>query len=155
MALKQKIADTTRLGYYEGKIPMQYRYTAGLGGDKFLKGILAGKLFGSVAEASGTVYCPPRIFCEDSFEAIENFVELELKGILESFTISCEDLHGDPLAEPVILGFARVDGTDGGLVAPLACDIEELEIGMPIKIGFKPKKEREGAITDLLFSAAD
>ncbi len=155
MALKEKINNTTLHTYVEGRIPMQYRYTYGLAGEEFFKKIKDGKLIGSRAEQSETVYCPPRIFCEDSFEEITEFVDLDGVGVLESFTISCEDLHGETLDRPVIVGFVRFLDADGGLAAPLYCPVEDLEIGMPVKLAFVPKKERVGAITDVYFMPVD
>lgn len=150
MALKEKITQTTHLTYFEGKIPISFRYTYGLAGELFFRQIKDGKLIGSVAQESGTVYCPPRIFCEDSFEEITDTMELPGTGVVETFTICCEDMHGQPQA-PELLALVRLDEADGGLVAPLHCDLDDVFIGMPVKIGFVPKKERQGNPNDIFF----
>jgi len=151
MPLKEKIDRNTRQGYYEGNIPMSYRYTLGLAGEQFFRKIKEGKLIGSVAEDSETVYCPPRIFCEDSFEEITHYVELPGSGIVESFTVTFEDLHGAKLPEPRIIALVMFDGADGGFAAPLRCDYDEAEIGMRVQLAFVPKTRRVGAITDVYF----
>jgi uncharacterized OB-fold protein len=105
---------------------------------------------------SDTVYCPPRVFCEDSFEAIDlaDLVELPGTGTVETFTVCCENGSGDP-QDPVILAFVRFDGADGGFVAPLECDFEAVEIGMRVQLSFVPKKERKGCINDVFFVPAE
>lgn len=148
MAIKEKVTNTTRLTYFEGEIPISHRYTYGLAGERFFRGLMDGKLLASVAEKSGTVYCPPRIFCEDSFEAIERFIELPGTGEVESFTICCEDLHGEPMA-PLLIAFVRFDGSDGGMALPLKCDPEDAFIGMDVQLQFVPKKQRKGHLSDV------
>ncbi|RJO69417.1 MAG: Zn-ribbon domain-containing OB-fold protein [Myxococcales bacterium] len=150
MAIKEKITQTTHLSYYEGKIPISYRYTYGLAGELFFRKLKEGKLIASVAQQSGVIYCPPRIFCEDSFEEITDYVELDGAGVVESFTISCEDMHGDE-QEPTLIAFVRFDGADGGFAAPLRAEASAVYIGMEVKLAFAPKAQRKGSITDVYF----
>ncbi|MDD5011865.1 MAG: Zn-ribbon domain-containing OB-fold protein [Phycisphaerae bacterium] len=150
MALRNKITKNQNLTSFEGRIPMNYRYTFGLAGESFFRKLKEGKLTASVAKQSGVVYCPPRIFCEDSFEEISETIELSGEGIVESYTVSCEDIHGDAI-EPEIIALVKFDETEGGFAAPLKCEIEDAYIGMPVKLAFIPKNQRKGAITDVYF----
>lgn len=150
MAVREKLTQTTDLGYYEGEIPLSYRYTKGLAGDGFFKGLMKGKITASVAKESGTVYCPPRIFCEDSFEEIDEIIELSGLGIVESFTVCFEDLHGDHM-EPVVIGLITLEGASTMLPAKIICDPEEVFIGMPVKAEFVAEADREGTLNDVTF----
>jgi uncharacterized OB-fold protein len=150
MAVREKIAKNTDLTFYEGAIPMKYRYTYGLAGENFFRKLMDGRLIASVSKQSGKVYCPPRIFCEDSFEEISEIIELSGKGTIESFTICCEDLHGY-CQDPVIIALVRFDGTDTGFAAPLKCEYDEPFIGMRIELKFVPKNKRTGSINDVYF----
>ncbi|GAB4296547.1 MAG: Zn-ribbon domain-containing OB-fold protein [Myxococcota bacterium] len=150
MAIREKITNTTELSYFEGKIPMKYRYTYGLAGEEFFRKLKEGKLIASIARESGTVYCPPRIFCEDSFEEITETVTLSGKGEVVSYTICFEDGSGKPQL-PKIIALVRFEGADGGFAAPLRADPEKIYIGMPVKLEFIPKNQRKGAITDVYF----
>lgn len=150
MAVREKIARTVDLGYYEGEIPLQYRYTFGLAGEQFFRKLGQGKLIGSVSKKSGVVYCPPRIFCENSFEEITDIVELSGEGTVKSHTLCYEDLHG-ARREPVLIAFVQFDGADGGFAAPLDCDPGEVYIGMPVELKVVPKNKRTGSIKDVYF----
>ena len=150
MAIKEKITSNIELSYFEGRIPMQYRYTYGIAGDRFFRGLKEGKLIGSRAKQSGIVYCPPRIFCEESFEEIDDIVNLNGKGEVESFTVCFEDLHGMPQL-PEIIALVKFDGADTGFAAPLKCDLEEACIGMRVKLSYVPKNRRKGSINDVYF----
>jgi uncharacterized OB-fold protein len=148
MAVREKITKNIALSYFEGEIPMKYRYTMGLAGEKFFQEIKNGKLTASVANNSGTVYCPPRIFCEDSFEAIDEIIELTGEGTLESFTICFEDLHGDH-QDPVIIALVRFDGADTATPVKMQSDLDEPFIGMRVVAKYVPKSKRTGSINDI------
>ncbi|MGC9324123.1 MAG: Zn-ribbon domain-containing OB-fold protein [Desulfomonilia bacterium] len=148
MAVREKIAQTTDLGYFQGEIPMQYRYTFGLAGEDFFRKLMKGKLTASVSKKSGIVYCPPRIFCEDSFEEISEIIELSGKGTVQSFTVCYEDLHGNR-QDPVTIALVQFDGADTGLAAPLVSD--DPCIGMRVELKLVPEKKRKGSVTDIFF----
>jgi uncharacterized OB-fold protein len=71
-------------------------------------------------------------------------------GVLDSYTITYFDTDGEPLAEPIILGFIRIDQTDGGLIHKVG-DIkpESLKIGTKVEAVFEDKGKRTGALTDI------
>jgi uncharacterized protein len=154
MSVREKITKNIALSYFEGEIPMKYRYTMGIAGEKFFRAIMNGKLTASVAAESGTVYCPPRIFCEDSFEAVDEIIELSGKGTLESFTICFEDLHGD-YQEPAVIALVRFDEADTATAVKMQADLDEPFIGMRVEAKFVPKNKRTGSINDIYVVAAE
>ncbi len=150
MAIRDKITHTTHLSYFEGQIPISYRYTYGLAGEAFFQKFKLGKLIASVESDTGMVYCPPRIFCEDTFEAIDQIVELDGTGTVESYTVVFEDMHGEEQA-PVVIAYVVFDGADGGFAAPLDVNPEEAVIGMDVQLKFVKKADRQGCINDVYF----
>jgi uncharacterized OB-fold protein len=154
MAVREKITKNISLGYFEGEIPMKYRYTMGVAGEKFYRAVMNGKLTASVAKGSGTVYCPPRIFCEDSFEAIDDIIELSGAGTLESFTFSFEDLHGDS-QDPVIIALVKFDGADTATPVKMQAELDEPFIGMRVEAKFLAKNKRAGSINDIFVVPAE
>jgi len=55
------------------------------------------------------------------------------------------------LAEPEIMALIQLDGADSVLAHRLSeVDPDDLRIGMRVRAVFKPKKEREGSILDIM-----
>jgi len=72
------------------------------------------------------------------------------RGTVHTYTVLHVDLEGSPLAEPEIMAFVKLDGSDGGLVHRLGeVSPDEVEIGMTVEAVFKAKGEREGSILDI------
>jgi len=92
---------------------------------------------------------PPRIFCEWCFKPIEEYEELEPRGIIESYAISYVNERGEKSDTPEIFAAIRIFGSDTTLIHKLIAKPEEVDIGLEVEAVFKPKEEREGKITDI------
>jgi len=144
----------TQIKHWLGHMEVEYyHYTAGLAGERFFTALREeGRLLGSRCEKCGLTYIPPRIYCERCFAELEEFVDVGLRGRVRSFTLARIDRDGRPLSPPEIRALISFgdDTTDLlhllGEVAP-----EELCIGMEVEAVLKPKREREGKITDILY----
>ncbi len=153
MSFTDALAHPTEVRPYRGSIPLTYRYTAGVAGEKFLRHLMAGKIYGTACPNCDYTYVPPRLYCERCFEALDdaNWVEVGPEGELVSFTAVAVDLDGAPLTNPRLVGLVRLDGASGVLLHDLhAEDLAELRVGMRVKAVFKPVAERHGSITDIL-----
>jgi uncharacterized OB-fold protein len=151
MALIERIQDTRDAGYWTGRIPLNYVYTAGRAGEMFFRKLKdQGKFTGASCPKCSRVYLPARIFCERCFERLEgNVVDVPNSGVVETFTV-CHETYDEKHKQPTIVAFIRLDGTDGGLMHWLAkIDPEEVFIGLPVKAVFKPKAQRVGSILDI------
>ncbi len=139
----------------EGDIPIQSRYTYGLAGEKFFREIMDNaRLLGTRCENCEYTYVPPTLFCERCFAKLEDWVEVGPEGTVQSFTVLLEDLDGSPLAEMEIMALIQLDGADSVLVHRLGdVGLDELAIGMRVTAVFKPPKEREGSILDIVHFA--
>lgn len=152
MALIERIEHTTKAGYWTGAIPLNYRYTAGRAGQKFLAHLKdTGELLATRSEASGVTYVPPMIYCERTLERIEdNYVSLQARGTVHAFTVCHETYDGTPKEEPSIVAMIRIDGSDGGLVHWLGdVDANDVKIGMTVHAVMKPASERKGSVLDI------
>jgi len=150
MSLIERITKTGDARAWYGDMPIESRYTAGLAGERFLRALKEGKIMGLRCPKCEFVYLPPRIFCPYCFSPLEEWVEVENQGAIETYTILNVDLDGNPLEEPKIVALVNIDGTFGGLVHFLGeVELDELYIGLPVEALFKPKKEREGSILDI------
>lgn len=139
--------------HWVGDMEADYIYTTGIAGDRFFKTLRdKGKLSATCCKKCDITYIPPRMYCENCFEELTTWKELEPKGIVETFTIANIDEKNKKLGKPRVWAFIKVDGTDGGLVHNLGdIDPEDIKLGMRVEAVLKPQKERKGEITDILY----
>lgn len=133
----------------EGSIHIEYQWSAGIAGERFLSELRDHKrIMGTKCRRCGRVMVPPRIFCEECFVDDVGWVEARPTGRLVTFGECYFSTDGKRLDEPWILGIVKLDGTDGGLIHFIReAKAEDLEIGMPMEIVFKDV--REGNILDI------
>jgi len=138
---------------WEGDMPTQGRYTAGIAGERFLREIQEnGKLLGTACLTCDIVYVPPRLYCERCFDHLDEWVEVPPTGRVYTFTLVHLDLDAKPLPEPRMMAFVQLDGADGGLVHFLdEAEPEDICIGMRVEAVFKDKTERKGSILDIAY----
>ena len=132
-----------------GDLPVTSRYTAGLGGERFLRALKdEGRILGSRCPRCDVTYVPGRAFCERCLGPIEEWVDAGLVGELHTFTVLFEDLDGRPMDEPVVVGFVALRG--GGIVHFLReVEPEDVYIGMTMEAVLRPPSERVGSILDI------
>ena len=152
MALVERIQRSDKVTRWPGEIPINYLYTAGRAGEKFLAALKKdGKILGTHCTSCGITYVPPRIYCERCFERLEDtYAEVSTRGTVHTFTFCHETHQGEEKEEASIIAMIHLDDTDGGLVHWLG-DVkpEDVYIGMAVEAVFKPKKDREGSILDI------
>ena len=151
MSLLEKVDKNVEARAWEGDIPIRSRYTCGLAGERFFREIMdKGRLMGVRCPECEYTYVPPTLFCERCFSKLEDWVEVGPEGIVESFTILTVALDGSPLEEPEVMALIRLDGADSVLVHRLGgVKLDDLAIGLRVKVVFKPHKQREGSILDI------
>jgi uncharacterized OB-fold protein len=138
---------------WRSDMPTQGRYTAGIAGERFLREIKEhGRFLATVCQECSITYVPPRLYCEQCFARLDDWVEANPVGRVHTFTVVHRDLDDKPLAKPHIVAFVHLEDADGGLVHFL----EEIEpqhvyVGMPVEAVFKEKDKRRGSITDIKY----
>ena len=154
MALTERMQNTTEVGYWTGQIPLQYVYTCGRAGEIFFRGIKDKGVFtGTHCPRCDMTYVPPRIYCEQCFDRLEeNYVEVSGSGAVYTFTVLNKNLDGSPKEKPEILAVINLEGTDGGVVHLLGeCKPQDVYFGMPVEVVLKPQGQRKGSINDILY----
>ena len=138
----------------EGEIPVSFSYTYGLAGEKFFRALYEERfLFASCS--CGEKFIPPKIYCENCYSAVSDFVEFKGKMFVKSFTINYRDDKGNILEEPKIVVLVGFEGISGGIISILkGADKNKVHIGMTVKPIFKEKSKREYSITDVSFEPA-
>jgi len=153
MSLLERIDKLEKAQAWYGEIPLQSRYTVGIAGERFFREIMNNaRLLGTHCPQCDITYVPPRLYCEQCFASLEDWVELGTQGTVQTFTILHLAMDGTPLEEPQVLALIQLDGADTGLVHFLGeVNPAEVELGMPVEAVFKPKAERQGSILDIKY----
>ena len=154
MTFLEKQTDPTTPMHWRGNMQADYFYSNGVAGDKFFKHILKkDTLLASECPKCGTVFLPPRLYCEQCFDRLEDDYGPVPKSVtVYSFTLCMEDRSGAPLAEPQLIALIQLDGTDSLLVHKLGeVPPEEVFIGMPVEMVVEPKSKRKGSILDIRY----
>ncbi|MFQ5891447.1 MAG: Zn-ribbon domain-containing OB-fold protein [Candidatus Methanofastidiosia archaeon] len=149
----ERITRVLDMVHVMGEIPVEYFYTAGIAGERFFEEMRENaRILGRKCKKCDIIYVPPRIFCERCFERLEEWVSLENRGKILTYTISYIDMNDEKLEEPIIIAFVKFDYVHGGLVHRVSeVDLDDVEIGMEVEALFKGKKEREGSIMDIKY----
>jgi hypothetical protein len=136
---------------WPGELPVTNRYTFGLAGEKFFQMIKErGQFLGTRCPHCQRIYVPATSFCERCFCELDEWIEIEPTGEVDTYTILSVDSNGLPFAEPVIIAFIRIQ--NGGIIHRLAeVMIDDVFFGMPVKAVLKPPAERQGSILDILY----
>ncbi|MFQ5925700.1 MAG: Zn-ribbon domain-containing OB-fold protein [Dehalococcoidia bacterium] len=135
----------------EGRIVVPYRYSVGGVGSKFLIALRDNKRIMAIrCRECNRVYMPPRGNCSRCFSKLEEWVELEGKGTLLTYTIINYPLPIHPVEAPFAYGVIQLDGADTGFTHLLGeVDPKEIRIGMRVEPVFR--EEREGNILDIKY----
>ncbi len=151
--MKERLKKTNEIRTWYGDIPVYYRYTLGIAGERFFREIKEnGRLMGTHCPKCGVTYLPPKIYCEDCHSHLDEWVVIPEEGSIHTYTILYEDLEGNKLENPIIAVFVTFQGAEGGLFHILEkAKPEEVYIGMPVVPIFKEKKDRKGDLKDILY----
>jgi len=151
MTFLSRIERPEDFRHWFGDMEAEYVYTSGVAGDTFFNGLKKGKILATRCPHCDRVFLPPRIYCENCFSELTEWIEIPNEGVVETYTVMHVDIEENPLDPPEIRAFIAMEGTDGGLLHKLNVSPDSVEIGMPVKAIFKKEKEREGKITDILY----
>ena len=145
----------------EGRVPLvrwrpkaKYTWSAGAAISKFLNELKEGRIIGRKCRKCDRILVPPRMYCEWCFKPTDEWVYVKDSGTVMTYSISYIAADATRIKEPIIVAVIALDGASPGIgilhklgeVKP-----EDVRIGMRVKAVWKPKEEREGSITDILY----
>lgn len=137
-------SDSNRV---EGDFPVHFRYTVGLAGERFFREIKDnGKLVASRCPRCDLNYLPPKIYCERCMSKLDEYVEIENAGIVDTFTVCHQDADGKNFPQPVGVALVRFPSAHGGLVHKTKGNVS---IGDKVRVVFKDKSKRTGSMLDI------
>lgn len=132
----------------------RYAWDAGIAIGRFLEGLHDGEIIGTRCHACGRTAVPPRLFCEDCFRPMDEYVRLQDTGTVNTFSLCYVTWDVQIIERPQIPAVIEIEGADPGMgilhlldeVAP-----EDVHVGMRVQAVWKPPEERIGAITDIRY----
>jgi uncharacterized OB-fold protein len=147
--MDEKITSETKLGVLTDHIPLQYKYTAGVAGDRFLQLLKQGKLQASRCEKCDKLYLPPKIFCKECFSQLNEWKDVpEDSAYLYSYTSVKKTGNSADQAKEIV-ALVKFDGVEGGILGKLKSSREEPRLGMRVRPVFRQKSERKGDPSDI------
>ena len=68
----EHITNPLKLRHWHGHMEPDYAYTLGIAGERFFKEIKEnGRIMGARCKKCGKIYVPPKLYCEECFEKLE------------------------------------------------------------------------------------
>ena len=150
MSFLSKLEKTAQPRSQSGSIPVEFRYTQGVAGEKFFRALKdEGRILGTRCAQCAMTYVPGRLFCERCFAELQDWVDCGHDGELFSYTVTHVGLDGEVLAAPRVFGLIKLYHADTLLFHEVLASPDRLRIGMKLRAVLKPKNRRRGSITDL------
>jgi len=147
----EKITNPFCARHWLGDMEADYMYTLGVAGERFFKELKkSGKIMGAKCPRCGIVYVPPRMYCEQCFAKLEDWVDVGKKGVIHTFTIATMDVDGSKLEKPVIYALIKFDETEGGIIHKIG-ETDMVSIGMKVEAVFNPPNQRKASINDIKY----
>lgn len=147
MPLGERITSVAELKAWTDKIPFRYEYTAGVAGEKFLRGLKKGKIISAHCAKCGKDYVPPKMYCVDDFVATEITKEVKGAWTVAAVALSRVDFQGRPRQKPKLFVYVKQKGVVGGMIHHGMGD--GLAVGSQVFPKFRPAAKRKGTMLDL------
>lgn len=143
----EKISNNAELRTWRDHIPLDWKYTVGEAGERFLQLLKQGKIQASFCRSCGKTFLPPKIFCKDCFVQLTEWREVpDGAGFIYSFTtVRPKNIEASP--QTIVL--IKFEGIEGGLLGKFKASREAARIGMKVKPVFKKKEHRKGELSDI------
>ncbi|MDA4121186.1 MAG: zinc ribbon domain-containing protein [Thaumarchaeota archaeon] len=147
MPLNERITDVDLLRAWKDKLPLHYEYTAGVAGERFLRGIKDGKILASRCRNCGKAYIPPKMYCVGCFVQIDDYREVGPVGTVEGLAESHVNFEGRRVDPGRTFAFITFKGVTGGLVHYVGG--KGSKVGALVRPKFKPPEQRQGTLRDI------
>jgi len=133
---------------------LSYTWSAGVAIGTYLEGLKKGKLMGVRCRSCNRIMVPPRMFCEECFKTVDEFVPVQDTGTINTFAICYIRTDASRQKRPQIPAVVEIDGASKGMgILHLLGEVRpaDVKIGMKVRAVWKPSRERKGDITDIRY----
>ena len=152
-------ADEAKAGRYlltRYETELKYSWSSGKAISTFLSGLRDGEIWGRKCERCGRTMIPPRMYCEKCFRPTDAWVRLHDTGRVVTYSVSYvnADASRREGEQAIIVAVIEIEGASPlmGMLHVLGeASSDELAVGMRVRAVWKPRGERQGAITDIMY----
>jgi hypothetical protein len=133
---------------------LSYTWSTGVAIGTYLEGLKKGRILGVRCRSCNRIMVPPRMFCEECFKTIEEFVPVQDTGTINTFAICYIRTDASRQKRPQLPAVVELDGASKGMgILHLLGEVKpaDVKIGMKVKAVWKPARERKGDITDIRY----
>lgn len=140
MPFIERITNRSSMLAWSDHLPLQYKYSLGVMGEKFSKAIREGRLVAAHCDGCGRSFIPPAAYCTKCFRKVSGVVDVDQStGTVYTYTSK----QGRTLVA------VKFEGVEGVLIHLYAQGAGEPSIGQKVKPAFKPASKRVGSIQDI------
>ncbi len=133
-------------------VRLDYTHTAGRAQNRFLTGLIEGKIRGQRCPSCKKVYVPPRGSCAVCAVATEEEVEVADKGTVTTFCIVNLQFHGQAVEVPYVCGSVLLDGADLPFFGMLAgVEVDKVHMGQRVQAVWVPPEERKPSFDNIRY----
>jgi uncharacterized OB-fold protein len=132
----------------------QYAWDEGVAIGRYLAALKEGRIIGVRCHRCNRTVVPPRTVCEWCFHPMDEWVDLQDRGVVNTFSITYVRWDMVRVEKPLIPAVIEIAGASKGMgILHMLGDVDpkEVIIGMPVKAVWKPAAQRCGAITDIRY----
>ncbi|MBM4249529.1 MAG: Zn-ribbon domain-containing OB-fold protein [Euryarchaeota archaeon] len=133
---------------------LSYTWSAGVAIGTYLEGLKEGRLLGVRCRPCSRIMVPPRLFCEECFRTVDEFVPVRDTGTVNTFAICYIRTDASRQKKPQLPAVIELDGASKGMgILHLLGEVRpaDVKIGMKVRAVWKPARERRGDITDIRY----
>jgi uncharacterized OB-fold protein len=136
------------------EVGLSYTWSTGVAIGTYLEGLKKGRLLGVRCRSCNRTMVPPRLFCEECFRTVDEFVPVADTGTINTFAICYIRTDASRQKKPQMPAVVELDGATKGMgILHLLGEVkpENVKIGMKVRAVWKPARERKGDITDIRY----
>jgi hypothetical protein len=153
-SLSEKDFEQGRVLFNYDELRGDFAWDTGIAIGRYLAAMKEGVILGAHCKKCRKVVVPPRTVCEGCYRPMDEYVPLQDTGTVNTFSICYVTWDVKRIQEPLIPAVIEIDGAAPlhGIMHLLGeVDPKAVHIGMRVKAVWKPPKQRQGAVTDILY----
>ena len=153
-SLSEKDFEEGKVLFNHDQLNGQFAWDTGVAIGTYLAGLKAGVILGARCNTCRKIVVPPRVVCEWCYRPFDEFIPLMDTGTVNTFSICYVTWDVKRITEPEIPAVIEIDGASPlhGIMHKLGeVDPQKVFIGMRVKAVWKPPRQRQGDITDILY----
>jgi uncharacterized OB-fold protein len=137
---------------------LRYRWDTGEAIGRYLQELRHGRLIARRCDGCQRIMIPPRMFCERCFRPTDEWVYLNDRGRILTFSLCYVTWDVRRLKQPQIPAVIEIDGASPGMgilhvvkrVPP-----KQVRVGMPVRAVWRTPSQRRGSVTDIAYWEPD